>query len=417
MAPPPNRKGYESIASEVTAEGTGIPLFRMPASSSSAGNNNNIRSSGSVERSPFFRPTDPHQLQPQQIRTPGGTTAIRLQKKHVEEEHKSGILGTSANLVVSIVGAGIVGVPYAMKQTGLLAGLLMTILSAAACDKSLRLLIETAKHIDVPSYETLFEACFEPRGFQTMCATMFIMSYGAMISYLMIIKDMLAGLIGIDPDDEPMRRAVLVVSTLLVALPLSSQRDMADLAKTSRISVTCYLCIVSFVVICSPVKASVQANGGWNHTITETMIRPDTFFVGFGVLTFAFVCQHSAFILAGSLERPTRARWARVTALSLMFSGTLAVLCGVFGYLGFLDHTDGNILVNFENVHHPLLQQANQVARAMLLTCMFFVYPMDAFVLRHVSMVLVFKGRAAHEGVDHVVLARTDRRVLLRLAL
>lgn len=374
---------------------------------------------GSVEKSPFFYPSDPRLPKKQVIGTaPGGTaTIVQTPNQQIDDEHKTGILGTSANLVVSILGAGFVGIPYALKQSGLVSGLIMTIVSAVLVDKSLTLLIETAKHVDVTSYETLFEAAFGDRGFKGMCGIMFVMSYGAMVSYLMIIKDMLSMVLGVDPDDWPKRQAVMVISTLLVALPLSSQRDMADLSKTSRLSVVCYLCIVLFIAICSPVMPSVRSNGGLEHTITETMIRPTTFFVGFGVLTFAFVCQHSAFILAGSLERPTKARWAKVVHVSLGFSGTMAVICGVAGFLAFLEKTDGNILVNMDTIQSQWVERLNQVARAMLLTCMFFVYPMDAFVLRHVSMVLLFKGRAAHDGIDHLVLARRDRRILLTFAL
>ena len=38
---------------------------------------------------------------------------------------KSGIFGASSNLVNSIVGAGIIGIPYAFRQSGLIAGLFL----------------------------------------------------------------------------------------------------------------------------------------------------------------------------------------------------------------------------------------------------------------------------------------------------
>ncbi len=43
---------------------------------------------------------------------------------------KSGIFGTSSNLVNSSVGAGIIGIPYAFKQTGLVAGVVLLSLVA-----------------------------------------------------------------------------------------------------------------------------------------------------------------------------------------------------------------------------------------------------------------------------------------------
>jgi sodium-coupled neutral amino acid transporter 11 len=165
----------------------------------------------------------------------------------------------------------------------------------------------------------------------------------------------------------------------------------------------------------------VEQNGGWKHTISTDIIKPNTFFTGLGVLSFAYVCQHSSFIIAGSLHKPTKARWAQVSGISLGFSGTLALLMGTFGYLGFLQDTQGNVLDNFEPMAttggNPLLGRMANVVRVILTCCMFFVYPLDAFVQRHVYMVLLFKGRHAHEGDDHAVLARRDRRLILTAAL
>ena len=86
--------------------------------------------------------------------------------------------------------------------------------------KTLCLLVETAKHVDVTSYERLYEVCFGRPGYFFISLSMFVMSYGAMVSYLMIIKQTLPSLIGLT-DSPPM---VLFVSSLCIILPLSSLR-------------------------------------------------------------------------------------------------------------------------------------------------------------------------------------------------
>ena len=45
------------------------------------------------------------------------------------------------------------------------------------------------------------------------------------------------------------------------------------------------------------------------------------------------------------------------------------------------------------------------------------VYPLESFVARHVIMTNLFQGREAHEGDDHAVLDRWDRRVATTIAL
>lgn len=81
---------------------------------------------------------------------------------------------------------------------------------------------------------------------------------------------------------------------------------------------------------------------------------------------------------------------------------------GVAGYLAYQTDTLGNVLNNM-NAHH----WSGVVSRAILSTTMFFAYPMNLYIVRHVCVVLFFEGTLAHEGDDSTVLMRRDRRVTL----
>jgi len=59
---------------------------------------------------------------------------------------QSGLFGASSNLVNSIVGAGIVGIPYAFRQAGFVAGLVLLGLVAFLTDRSLRVIINLATY-------------------------------------------------------------------------------------------------------------------------------------------------------------------------------------------------------------------------------------------------------------------------------
>lgn len=79
--------------------------------------------------------TPPSQLQNTPRSAPSSSsnnqrTALSLPKK------KSSILGASSNLVNSIVGAGIIGIPYALRMSGLWAGVVLLILVAALTGES-----------------------------------------------------------------------------------------------------------------------------------------------------------------------------------------------------------------------------------------------------------------------------------------
>jgi sodium-coupled neutral amino acid transporter 11 len=99
---------------------------------------------------PQHEPPNPHHEPPRRQ-----VSNITLPKK------KSSVQGACSNLVNSIVGAGIIGIPFALKESGLLAGIVLLVLVSYFTDKSLRMLVELAsfsprlKHYGVLTYEDL----------------------------------------------------------------------------------------------------------------------------------------------------------------------------------------------------------------------------------------------------------------------
>ncbi|KAG7340773.1 transmembrane amino acid transporter [Nitzschia inconspicua] len=309
---------------------------------------------------------------------------------------KSPVAGACSNLVNSIVGAGIIGIPFALKESGLVAGTILLILVSYFTDKTLRMLVELAsfsprlKDYGVLTFEDLLSLPFGRAGTVFVLTSMFITAYGAMVAYLLIIKDTLPVIFGLEETPGAgsfIERELLMVGTsLAVVVPLSMQRDFSSLAFTSSISVTADVFLVVFVAVFAPVASSVASAGGLGRILQENWINGG-FFIGFGVLTIAMTCQHSAFIVAGSLRNLTASRWARVTCISLTLSAILCLVLGISGYLGFLDQTQGDVLNNFAVDTF----QAN-AARGLLALTMFFTYPMEAFVARHVLIQLLFGG-------------------------
>ncbi|KAL9181356.1 hypothetical protein ACHAXT_010161 [Thalassiosira profunda] len=379
-------------------------------------------SAPSMPPSPFFRPSN---LRVSTVTTPNGTrTAVVAKKRAGKEaadegvpfrdaETKSSLLGACANLCTVTIGAGIVGLPYAVKEAGLVAGTVMIIVCALLTDYSLRMVITTGKFANVNSYETLLEATFGRAGFLFVSISMFFLSYGSMVAYLTIIKDVLPVLFGVTAQEVDAKRFVMFVSSLLVILPLSLQRDMANLERTSSLNVLFNLCLVALVVGFAPVRESVSDQGGILQMIAdEPLLEIKTFFVGFGVCSFAFVCQDSSFIIAGSMRTPSKSRWRMVVHGAMLTCCALELTIGVAGYLAYQGNTRGNILNNMSSEHW-----SGVVSRAMLSTTMFCAYPMNLYIARHAFIVVFFKGTMAHEGDDSTVLTRRDRRVVLTFAL
>jgi sodium-coupled neutral amino acid transporter 11 len=138
---------------------------------------------------------------------------------------------------------------------------------------------------------------------------------------------------------------------------------------------------VSLVIWFSPVSENVVSKGGYAAVISSSgFFKPPTFFIGLGVLSFAYVCQHASFVIAGSLQNPTNDRWSKVTKSAVITCGTLLTSCGVIGYLGFQDGTQGNILNSFLSYPNEATTIAANIARGLLCCAVFFVYPIELWL-------------------------------------
>ena len=106
---------------------------------------------------------NPHQPPRRQV------SNIPLPKK------QSPIAGACSNLVNSIVGAGIIGIPFAFRESGLVAGVILLILVSYFTDKTLRMLVELAffsprlKDYGVMTFEDLLAVSVKCCGKRKSC--------------------------------------------------------------------------------------------------------------------------------------------------------------------------------------------------------------------------------------------------------
>ena len=196
-----------------------------------------------------------------------------------------------------------------------------------------------------------------------------------MVAYLIIIKDTVPVALRLEPPinqdtdtakDFWTRELVMVITSLILCLPLSMMRDMASLSLTSLLSVTADTMLVGFVMGFAPVPSTVRDAGGIGQVLKDNWIN-SKLFIGLGVLSTAMACQHSAFIVAGSLQNSTSRRWQTVTNWSIGIAAVLCLVLGITGYLGFLNETQGDILNNFDA--ESLAANAGRTLLAITMFC------------------------------------------------
>ncbi|XP_055430711.1 putative sodium-coupled neutral amino acid transporter 11 isoform X3 [Bubalus kerabau] len=173
-----------------------------------------------------------------------------------EHKHKGKTCRQSAavfNVVNSIIGSGIIGLPYSMKQAGFPLGILLLFWVSYVTDFSLILLIKGAALSGTDTYQSLVNRTFGFPGYLLLSVLQFLYPFIAMISYNIVTGDTLSKVFqripGVDPENLLIgRHFIIVLSTVVFTLPLSLYRDIAKLGKISLISTVLTTLILGIVV-------------------------------------------------------------------------------------------------------------------------------------------------------------------------
>jgi sodium-coupled neutral amino acid transporter 11 len=152
---------------------------------------------------------------------------------------KSSLPSAFMNMANSIIGAGIIGQPYAFRQAGLLSGTLLLIILTVVVDWTIRLIVVNSKLSGSTSFQGTVERCFGRTGLVAISVAQWAFAFGGMVAFGVIVGDSIPSVLrAVWPGirDKPGvgwiadRRVVIVVFTLGVSYPLALYRDIAKVS-------------------------------------------------------------------------------------------------------------------------------------------------------------------------------------------
>ncbi|KAG9549824.1 amino acid transporter, partial [Aureobasidium melanogenum] len=315
---------------------------------------------------------------------------------------KSSMSSAFMNMANSIIGAGIIGQPYALRQAGLLTGVILLIILTITVDWTIRLIVTNSKLSGTNSFQATVEHCFGKSGLVAISIAQWAFAFGGMIAFCIIVGDTIPHVMSaLFPSLEDShflwlltdRRFVIVVFIMGISYPFSLYRDISKLAKASSLALFSMLIIVITVITQGP-RVPAEMKG----PIKGSLIINNGVFQAIGVISFAFVCHHNSLLIYGSLQKPTMDRFAKVTHYSTSISMLACLAMALSGYLNFGSLTQGNVLNNF-----PTDNVLVNIARLCFGLNMLTTLPLEAFVCREVMNLYYF----SHEAFDpnrHLIL-------------
>lgn len=313
-----------------------------------------------------------------------------LAKKKSETEYVSGTtsFGMSVfNLSNAIVGSGILGLSYAMANTGIALFVILLVFVAIFSLYSIHLLLKTANEGGSLLYEQLGFKAFGIFGKLAASGSVTLQNIGAMSSYIYIVKYELPLVIMELMGMEKVHASdlwylngdylIILVSVFLI-LPLSLLKNLGYLGYTSGLSLMCmvfFLIVViykKFHILCSAWGYHDAANmtlngtlsafvnhtaaGEEDHNSTDDTCTPKYFVFNsqtvyaVPILTFSFVCHPAVLPIYQELEGRSRKRMMNVSNVSFFSMFVMYLLAALFGYLTFYDKVESELLHTYSNV-------------------------------------------------------------------
>uniref|UniRef100_A0A0E0C9N7 Amino acid transporter transmembrane domain-containing protein n=1 Tax=Oryza meridionalis TaxID=40149 RepID=A0A0E0C9N7_9ORYZ len=193
--------------------------------------------------------------------------------------HGASVCGAVFNVSTSIIGAGIMSIPAAMRVLGVLPALLLIAAVAALSDSSVDFMLRyTGWDSGPPSYAGIMGDAFGRAGAKALNVCIAFTTTGTLVVYLIIIGDVLSGSAGAGDEHAGVlqelfgaqwwtaRELVILVTAVVVLLPLVLRRRVAKKKDKALAATMIALAVItSSIAIASNVMSSISGKVEGGH--------------------------------------------------------------------------------------------------------------------------------------------------------
>uniref|UniRef100_A0A3B4AXG9 Amino acid transporter transmembrane domain-containing protein n=1 Tax=Periophthalmus magnuspinnatus TaxID=409849 RepID=A0A3B4AXG9_9GOBI len=333
------------------------------------------------------------------------------------------------NLGNAIMGSGILGLAYAMANTGVLLFLFLLTAVAALSSYSIHLLLKASGIVGIRAYEQLGYRAFGTPGKMAAGIAITLQNIGAMSSYLYIVKSelplVIQAFLKADPNSDLWylngNYLVIMVSASVI-LPLALMKQLGYLGYTSGFSLSCMVFFLTAVSLIEP-HDMLLWHLIWTHTVHRhfptalCFHRPvsRTYYIHnitpgnmqqtaytIPILAFAFVCHPEVLPIYTELRNPTKKKMQKVSNISILVMYTMYFLAALFGYLTFYGNVEPELLHTYNRIdpYDTLIL----CVRVAVLTAVTLTVPIVLFPVRRAIQQMVFPTKSFN-WIRHISIA------------
>uniref|UniRef100_A0A8C5NA87 Sodium-coupled neutral amino acid transporter 3-like n=1 Tax=Gouania willdenowi TaxID=441366 RepID=A0A8C5NA87_GOUWI len=323
------------------------------------------------------------------------------------------------NLGNAIMGSGILGLAYAMANTGVILFLILLTVVAVLSSYSIHLLLKCSGIVGIRAYEQLGYRAFGTPGKMAAGIAITLQNIGAMSSYLYIVKYefplVIQAFLKVDHEWFLNGNYLVIIVSIAVILPLALMKQLGYLGYTSGFSLSCMVFFLAAVIYkkfnipcpfvdfafnstVSAVNVSTMDPGG---EVDPACIPKMTAYT-IPILAFAFVCHPEVLPIYTELRNPTQKKMQHVANISITVMYVMYFLAALFGYLTFYGEVEAELLHTYSRIdpYDTLIL----CVRVAVLTAVTLTVPIVLFPVRRAIQQMIFPNKTFN-WLRHIAIA------------
>ncbi|CAO2633631.1 Sodium-coupled neutral amino acid transporter 3 [Lemmus lemmus] len=322
------------------------------------------------------------------------------------------------NLSNAIMGSGILGLAYAMANTGIILFLFLLTAVALLSSYSIHLLLKSSGIVGIRAYEQLGYRAFGTPGKLAAALAITLQNIGAMSSYLYIIKSELPLVIQTFLNLEKPTSAwymdgnyLVILVSVTIILPLALMRQLGYLGYSSGFSLSCMVFFLiaviykKFQVPCPLAHDLANATGNFSHMVVleekaQQQGEPTAYTIP--IMAFAFVCHPEVLPIYTELKDPSKKKMQHISNLSIAVMYVMYFLAALFGYLTFYDGVESELLHTYSKVDP--FDALILCVRVAVLIAVTLTVPIVLFPVRRAIQQMLFQNQE-FSWLRHVLIA------------
>ena len=355
------------------------------------------------------------------------------------------------NLMNAILGAGIVGLPYALANLGYWTFALALLLVASLALFSINLLLKICDVEKTSSYEKLASMAFGRPGLWYTCSVIFLHTMLAMCSFMFIVlyegPTFIRGIIGQESTCDNLsedgntvwylRGEILALIVVwIIVMPLAVAKNIDFLGKTSTIGMLAMIIfavmivVYKFIIECPVREWSGAASffENYNNTLHTPNCSKEAVFKDYEIefyeqsenqvceakagvingdsvyaiptMLFAFQCHASCLPVYAELQDGSRLKMMKVAVIAVSGVFTIYMTVAYFSYFTWYNLTLEEVLMMYSSLDasDPLIL----IARGSLLLCVIFSTPLLHFPCRKAQTKLFWSDNVEFSWMRHL---------------